>query len=81
MLIEIERAVGQISAPEIRSMLVEAEQCVCQLHQDRMEILDENLRLRSAVVTMMPLMPASLRLHCLAPPQHEQLSLMLEPAS
>lgn len=81
LLVEIEKAVGQLSVDEVRSLLVEVEQCVFQLHQDRMAILDENLRLRSTVLTMLPLMPPHLRPHGAEPYEDDQLCLMLEPAS
>jgi phage baseplate assembly protein W len=46
-LIEIERAVEKHATPSIRSMLMEAQQCALQMHQDRIRILNENVRLRS----------------------------------
>lgn len=70
-LIEIERAVGQLSVTEVRSLLVEAEHCAVLLHQDRMEMLNENLRLRGALLTPPPTpMP-------LMPPPPQQLNLMM----
>jgi DNA-directed RNA polymerase beta' subunit len=81
LLVEIEKAVGQQSVDEVRSLLAEVEQCVFQLHQERMVILDENLRLRSTVLTMLPLMPPHLRPHNPMPHEDDQLCLMLEPDS
>jgi hypothetical protein len=46
-LIEIERAVEQQATPKVRAMLMEAQQCALQLHRDRINILHENVRLRS----------------------------------
>jgi len=46
-LIEIERAVEQQATPKVRAMLLEAQQCALQLHRERINILNENLRLRS----------------------------------
>jgi hypothetical protein len=46
-LIEIERAVEKHATPSIRSMLIEAQQCALQMHRDRINILNENVRLRS----------------------------------
>jgi hypothetical protein len=46
-LIEIEREVGEHVTPKVRSMLMEAQQCALRLHRDRINILHENVRLRS----------------------------------
>jgi hypothetical protein len=46
-LIEIERAVGKHATPSIRSMLIEAQQCALEMHRDRINILNENVKLRS----------------------------------
>ena len=45
-LIEIERAVGKQATPNVRSMLMEAQQCALHLHRDRINVLNENVRLR-----------------------------------
>jgi hypothetical protein len=56
-LVEIEREVGRQISPDVHSMLMEAQFCAVQLHRDRIAILNENIKLRGALMTALTLMP------------------------
>ena len=56
-LIAIEREVGRQISPSVHALLIEAQFCAVQLHRDRMEILNENLKLRGALLTALNVMP------------------------
>jgi hypothetical protein len=57
-LVEIERELGRQISPDVHSLLMEAQFCAVQLYLDRMEILNENVKLRGALMTALTLLPA-----------------------
>ena len=56
-LVEFECEVGKQIPPGAHTMLLEAQFCAIQLHRERMDILKENVKLRSALMTALALMP------------------------
>jgi len=57
-LVEIERELGRQISPDVHSLLMEAQFCAGQLYRDRIEILNENVKLRSALMTALTVLPA-----------------------
>ena len=55
-LVEIECEVGRQISPGAHSLLLEAQFCAVQLHRDRMEIVNENIQLRGALMTALTMM-------------------------
>jgi hypothetical protein len=68
-LVEIEREVGRQLSPDVRSLLMDAQFCAVQLYRDRMEILNENIKLRGALMTELTLMPSPEQNLLMAPQQ------------
>lgn len=56
-LVEIEEEVGKHLTPDLYAKLLEAEFCALQLYRDRIEILNENIKLRGALMTTLTLLP------------------------
>ena len=50
-LVELEREVGRQIPPGAHSLLLEMQFYALQLHRDRVEILNENIKLRGALLT------------------------------
>ena len=68
-LVAIERKVGRTISPDVHSLLIEAQFCAVQLHRDRMEILNENIKLRGALMTALTVMPHPEQSALMAPRQ------------
>ena len=56
-LVEIEQQVGKQLTPELYAKLLEAEFCAVQLYRERIQILNENIKLRGALMTTLTLLP------------------------
>ena len=56
-LVQIEQEVGRQLSPGLHSLLIEAQFCAVQLYRDRMEILNENIELRGALMTALTVLP------------------------
>jgi hypothetical protein len=52
-LMEIERAMEKHETPGVRSMLIDAQNLALQLYRDRLEILNENVRLRADALAVL----------------------------
>jgi hypothetical protein len=68
-LVEIEREVGRQISPDVHSLLMEAQFCAVQLYRDRIEILNENIKLRGALMTALTLLPSPEQDALMAPQQ------------
>ena len=55
-LFEFEREVGMQISPGAHSMLLELQSAAAQLHRERMEILNENIKLRGALQTTLTML-------------------------
>jgi len=68
-LVEIEQEVGRQLSPGLHSLLIEAQFCAVQLYRDRMEILNENIKLRGALMTALTVLPYQKQNALMAPQQ------------